>query len=198
MTSTAASSVAAAAVAAVLHEAGNTPAIPTSSHHRRGLSSKKGAESTSVGSISLFGSYLARGAPGSGHDHATGRKHSPTSNDENATVDDAPLGKPISTKHRSRRASEGSHLIKGDGKRVIGELRCDRCGKGYKHSSCLTKHMCVYPLLPTFPPPTSDVHTRLMPGKTLAGPCLMIPRLLFSGSYFCIGLILFLVQSSLS
>lgn len=49
-----------------------------------------------------------------------------------------------STKSRMRRASEGSHLVKTDGKRMSGgELRCDKCGKGYKHSSCLTKHLLV-------------------------------------------------------
>lgn len=56
--------------------------------------------------------------------------------DEDAT----PQQRNMSTKNRNRRASEGSHLIKGDGKKS-GELRCDTCGKGYKHSSCLTKHM---------------------------------------------------------
>lgn len=44
-------------------------------------------------------------------------------------------------KNRNRRASEGSHLLKGGSKKT--ELRCDTCGKGYKHSSCLTKHMYV-------------------------------------------------------
>lgn len=43
-------------------------------------------------------------------------------------------------KQRSRRASEGQSS-KGEGKK--GDLRCDKCGKGYKHSSCLTKHLCV-------------------------------------------------------
>ena len=48
-------------------------------------------------------------------------------------------------KARARRASEGSHLRK-EGKRVPGgELRCDTCGKGYKHSSCLNKHLSVAP-----------------------------------------------------
>jgi len=43
---------------------------------------------------------------------------------------------------RIRRASEGQFLIKGDGKKLHGgELKCDKCGKGYKHSSCLTKHL---------------------------------------------------------
>ncbi|KAL8840129.1 MAG: hypothetical protein Q9170_001477 [Blastenia crenularia] len=44
-------------------------------------------------------------------------------------------------KARARRASEGAHLAKSEGKRASGELRCDQCGKGYKHSSCLTKHL---------------------------------------------------------
>lgn len=50
-----------------------------------------------------------------------------------------------SSKSRMRRASEGSRLSgKGDSKRTSGsELRCEKCGKGYKHSSCLTKHLSV-------------------------------------------------------
>ena len=48
-------------------------------------------------------------------------------------------------KARVRRASEGAYLTKTDGKRVSsGELRCEKCGKGYKHSSCLTKHLLVF------------------------------------------------------
>jgi hypothetical protein len=46
-------------------------------------------------------------------------------------------------KSRNRRASEGSRLSKGDGKRSGSDLRCEKCGKGYKHSSCLTKHLLV-------------------------------------------------------
>ncbi|KAI9870451.1 MAG: hypothetical protein M1823_008738, partial [Watsoniomyces obsoletus] len=46
------------------------------------------------------------------------------------------------SKSRNRRASEGSRLSKGEGKRAsASDLRCDKCGKGYKHSSCLTKHL---------------------------------------------------------
>ncbi|PGH28319.1 hypothetical protein GX50_08944, partial [[Emmonsia] crescens] len=162
MTSTAASNAAtAAAVAVALGESPNTATLSSSSsshlhlhhHHRRGLSTRRAVESTSMGASSAFGSYLARN---SAQDATPGRKNSPNSIDENTAVEDvSPLGigggigsssssggKPIiSTKHRSRRASEGSHLIRSDGKRVMNELRCDRCGKGYKHSSCLTKHM---------------------------------------------------------
>jgi hypothetical protein len=38
--------------------------------------------------------------------------------------------------------------MKTDGKRNPADLRCDRCGKGYKHGSCLSKHMCVSPMSP--------------------------------------------------
>lgn len=51
-------------------------------------------------------------------------------------------------KARMRRASEGQSSIKSDGKK--NDLRCDKCGKGYKHSSCLTKHLFV-PSLPLPP-----------------------------------------------
>lgn len=44
---------------------------------------------------------------------------------------------------RARRASEGSYLSRNEGKKSNGELRCEKCGKGYKHSSCLTKHLLV-------------------------------------------------------
>ncbi|KAL8688567.1 MAG: hypothetical protein Q9218_005557 [Villophora microphyllina] len=54
-----------------------------------------------------------------------------------------------SLRARARRASEGAHLSKSEGKRASAELRCEKCGKGYKHSSCLTKHLSVllYPIL---------------------------------------------------
>ena len=45
-------------------------------------------------------------------------------------------------KGRARRASDGQPLSGKDGRKSSrAELRCDQCGKGYKHSSCLTKHL---------------------------------------------------------
>ncbi|KAF8536922.1 hypothetical protein BDD12DRAFT_848941 [Trichophaea hybrida] len=51
----------------------------------------------------------------------------------------------VSRGARSRRASEGAGALGAVGKigrmRSGSELKCDKCGKGYKHSSCLTKHL---------------------------------------------------------
>ena len=43
-------------------------------------------------------------------------------------------------KARVRRASDGQPL-KDSKKSNRAEVRCDKCGKSYKHSSCLTKHL---------------------------------------------------------
>ncbi|CAK7230215.1 hypothetical protein SCUCBS95973_007498 [Sporothrix curviconia] len=42
---------------------------------------------------------------------------------------------------RARRASDGQPLLKEGRRSSRLELRCKQCGKGYKHSSCLTKHL---------------------------------------------------------
>ena len=83
-----------------------------------------------MGSPSSFGAYLAR-------QHEADRAMPST--EEDAVTESGASDKP--TKQRNRRASEGAYLSKGEGKRVSEELKCDTCGKGYKHSSCLTKHM---------------------------------------------------------
>lgn len=44
---------------------------------------------------------------------------------------------------RVRRASDGQPLTKDGKKSSRVEVKCDKCGKGYKHSSCLTKHLLV-------------------------------------------------------
>ena len=69
-----------------------------------------------------------------------------TVEDESAVVDDflSPEHTRNTSKTKPRRASEGSYLTKGESKRSSGELRCSTCGKGYKHSSCLTKHKSVF------------------------------------------------------
>ncbi|CAK7266024.1 hypothetical protein SEPCBS119000_001814 [Sporothrix epigloea] len=42
---------------------------------------------------------------------------------------------------QARRASDGQSLLREGRRSSRMELRCKQCGKGYKHSSCLTKHL---------------------------------------------------------
>ncbi|KAL4991063.1 hypothetical protein BDW68DRAFT_18017 [Aspergillus falconensis] len=144
VTTTAAAN-AAAAVAATLKDSPDSVATSMPAH-RRG--SRKGLESSSVGATSAFSSsYLSRSINSPSRDSLVARKTSPSQLQEtapmaqNAVDGSIAPGKPISTKNRNRRASEGGHMVKGEGKSSRPELRCDRCGKGYKHGSCLSKHM---------------------------------------------------------
>ena len=41
---------------------------------------------------------------------------------------------------QKRRASDGTHLTKKE-KAATGDLKCEQCGKAYKHGSCLNKHL---------------------------------------------------------
>ncbi|KAA8647268.1 putative C2H2 finger domain protein [Aspergillus tanneri] len=166
VTTAVAANVAAAAVAASMKDSpGESVGLPMPSH-RRG--SRKGLESSSVGLPSGFGSYLSRSMNSPSQEPSVARKPSPSSsNDESSPATTAvdgsnPASKPVSTKNRNRRASEGSHLVKGEGKRVMAELRCDRCGKGYKHGSCLSKHMCV-----------SSPQSAVLPSGSIRGKCAM-------------------------
>ncbi|KAH6687146.1 hypothetical protein F5X68DRAFT_206869 [Plectosphaerella plurivora] len=58
---------------------------------------------------------------------------------QDGSADEDAAGKLL--KARARRASDGQPLTKERRKSNRAELRCDKCGKGYKHSSCLTKHL---------------------------------------------------------
>lgn len=123
-----ASSTAHAAIAAALRENGDSSTVPLP--HRRSVGSKKHTESHSMNTRPSMHSYFGP-APANSIEQDT---FDDMSMDEEPGQNDNSI-----TKNRNRRASEGSHLIKGASKK--GELRCDTCGKGYKHSSCLTKHM---------------------------------------------------------
>lgn len=130
---TTAAANAAAAIAASMKE-GESALLPMAAH-RRSLGGRKGLESTSVGGASGFSSYLSRSVNSPSQEPPVARKASPSNSDD---------GKAL--KGRNRRASEGAQSK--EGKRVPAELRCERCGKGYKHGSCLSKHMCVFPIPP--------------------------------------------------
>ncbi|KAK4548607.1 hypothetical protein LTR36_009517 [Oleoguttula mirabilis] len=58
-----------------------------------------------------------------------------------AVIDGPPLSSySDKAKLKLRRASDGTRLTKKE-KAATGELKCEHCGKGYKHGSCLTKHL---------------------------------------------------------
>ncbi|KAF2463298.1 uncharacterized protein BDR25DRAFT_246127 [Lindgomyces ingoldianus] len=89
---------------------------------------------------------MASSVPSNGSVYSPG-SYNPAAKTEVVVTDGPPLAtmpehEKGNSKSRMRRASEGSRLAKGEGKRTSGsELRCEKCGKGYKHSSCLTKHL---------------------------------------------------------
>jgi len=128
------STTAQAAIAAALREQGDASVMPLH-NHRRSLGSRKTMESQSMSARPSMHSYF----------HGTSGNRSGQDNealeDNSQDEDLAHSSKSMSTKPRNRRASDGSYLIKGEGKKSGAELRCDTCGKGYKHSSCLTKHL---------------------------------------------------------
>jgi hypothetical protein len=115
-----------AAISAIIREASGNSAEA----NKRGGKSAKSAFPASLPTSSGFGQAA--------YDSKYGNAISETS-----FLEVLPEDVKGTTKARARRASEGSHLRK-EGKRVAGgDLRCDTCGKGYKHSSCLNKHLSV-------------------------------------------------------
>lgn len=118
---------------------------------------EKGSAPSKRGSLNLKTAATTRGVESSRHgstsrdrytlDRLLGNTENSNGeamdNEDSAVEDDLLPTENVSTesKARARRASEGSYLTKSEGKRSSGELRCDKCGKGYKHSSCLTKHL---------------------------------------------------------
>lgn len=124
-----ASSTAQAAIAAALRENGEPSTAPLPPH-RRSIGSKKTTESHSMSARPSMHSYFGP---------TTVQSIEQDTFDDMSVDEDGGPGDKTFLKSRNRRASEGSLLNKGASKK--GELRCDTCGKGYKHSSCLTKHM---------------------------------------------------------
>ncbi|RMZ79715.1 hypothetical protein DV738_g3187, partial [Chaetothyriales sp. CBS 135597] len=115
-----------AAIAAALREQGEGFAIPVNSH-RRSIGTRR-SEAHSMSARPSMHTYFGPAAMSETKEE--------DAVEDNSGEDDTAR----KNKSRNRRASEGSFLIKGDSKKS-GDLRCDTCGKGYKHSSCLTKHM---------------------------------------------------------
>lgn len=141
MSSTAANNVAALTAAAKGHS--GAPLEHNGNGMRR---SSKPASQFRGPSIALNGT-MASSMPGNGSEFGPSSYNAATKSE--AVTDGPPLAsmpenEKGNSKSRIRRASEGSRVSKSDGKRSSGsELKCEKCGKGYKHSSCLTKHLSV-------------------------------------------------------
>ncbi|KAI0180977.1 hypothetical protein GGR52DRAFT_577651 [Hypoxylon sp. FL1284] len=136
MTNTAAN---AAAVAAALEEAGDKVGpLPIAVNSRRGTMSKPAAARSAI-----VGSLPSPPASLPTHRFSMAMKSEAAENaiDDDSNDMSADEGEAGPQNARIRRASDGQPLTKEGKKSSRIELRCDKCGKGYKHSSCLTKHL---------------------------------------------------------
>ena len=137
-----------AAVAAALKEEGTAP-MPIVGGGRRHVSSRSVASRSALAAslpsppASLPASRFMAVAKGEIPEDAIDDEAIEMSAEEGDSKTDL-------QKARIRRASDGQPLTKEGKKSNRLELRCEKCGKGYKHSSCLTKHLFVslFPRMP--------------------------------------------------
>lgn len=139
--------VAAVAVAAGLKEAGDrVMPLPVASSARRNTISRNGLSRSALsGSLPSPPASLPtqKFAPVDGAIHMQDSAIDDELNDMSGDDGDSSMNN-----SRVRRASDGQPLVKEGRKSNRPELRCEKCGKGYKHSSCLTKHLFVPPCFP--------------------------------------------------
>jgi len=162
MSSTAVNNAAAMAIA--VREADAAFEAGGYSSKRNNTSKVAGVKGGNTGSYPAFPSSLPSHAAVLGATSASAKS-------TGIAVTDGPsissVEKSKDNKARLRRASEGSRLSKNDAKKTAtSDLKCEKCGKGYKHSSCLTKHLSVSLLPPLSCNPSlrgSCVFIRLAP-----------------------------------
>lgn len=137
-----------AAIVAAIKVADESPVTRAVPSTRRSFTMKSGG-TRGVETVTFAkggGSMVEPPRGENGEDFATGFGGMKDYADEDVLVDEnASIANDGPSRSRARRASEGAHLSKSEGKRSSGDLRCEKCGKGYKHSSCLTKHLLVHP-----------------------------------------------------
>ncbi|KAK4245398.1 hypothetical protein C7999DRAFT_43065 [Corynascus novoguineensis] len=131
-----------AAVAAALQESGDMAMpLPIASNSRRNTISNKNGLSRSaiVGSLPSPPASLPTHKFATAHGAANAQESAIDDELNDMSGDDA---ESAFQKARVRRASDGQPLVKEGGRKSNRpELRCEKCGKGYKHSSCLNKHL---------------------------------------------------------
>jgi hypothetical protein len=139
-----------AAITAAIRDGERSPAMPITLGARRNTSSKTAAARAAI--VSSLPSPPAS-LPSQTHKAMSDLKLQDSAIDDDGndmSADEDPNDK--SQKARARRASDGQPLLKEGRKSNRIEVRCDKCGKSYKHSSCLTKHLLV-----SLPPPVRAV-----------------------------------------
>lgn len=132
-----------AAMVAAVREAGDTSVGMPISSRRNTMSKSASARAAAVGSLpsppaSLLSHRIRMTHMSSGK---SDRGESAIDDDQNEDMEDDEEND--FKQSRMRRASEGQHLMKDGKKASGGDLKCEKCGKGYKHSSCLSKHLFV-------------------------------------------------------
>lgn len=147
-----------AAVAAAIKEAAGdrSAAVPIAVGARRNTASSRSAAARAA----IVGSLPSPPASLPSHRFMVDGKGG--SEIQESAIEDDPIDmsgdEPEGTfeKARVRRASDGQPLVKDGKKSNRPELKCTKCGKGYKHSSCLTKHLLV-PLPHSWPLPNTTL-----------------------------------------
>ncbi|RFN46210.1 hypothetical protein FIE12Z_9536 [Fusarium flagelliforme] len=134
------------AIAAALRESERSSALPINSGRR--MSKSAAARAAIVGSLPSPPASL----PNHKTIPETKQELNGSAIEDDMNEGSADEGTTKFQKARQRRASDGQTLKESKKSNRV-EVRCDKCGKGYKHSSCLTKHLLV-PLLPMTCPST--------------------------------------------
>lgn len=126
-----------AALTAAIGESDRSAAIPISNGVRRNTMSKSIARASIAASLPSPPASLPMQRP-----TIDGKlnQDSAIDDDSNGPSDEEGM---TFQKLSARRASDGQPLGK-EGKKNRVEVKCDQCGKSYKHSSCLTKHLYVF------------------------------------------------------
>lgn len=161
------------ALAAALRDGDATPALPIANSSRRHTMSKSAmARVSAVGSLPSPPATMSLGK----HFGDTKRGLQGSAIDDDSQDFSADEGDSKAQKARMRRASDGQPLIKEGRKSNRVEVRCETCGKGYKHSSCLIKHRLV-PLVPR----AVRVDAPMIPSQVVSGRAAEICESLFEG-----------------
>ncbi|KAF5027241.1 hypothetical protein F66182_657 [Fusarium sp. NRRL 66182] len=126
-----------AAIAAALRESERSAALPIANGGRR-MSKSAAARAAIAGSLPSPPASL----PNHKSIPETKQELNGSAIEDDPNDGSADEGTAKFQKARQRRASDGQTLKEGKKSNRV-EVRCDKCGKGYKHSSCLTKHLLV-------------------------------------------------------